>query len=90
MKEQISSHIDFGIPDFTATDLYVKLAEFLPKELSITISELDVMEKKVRINAETTSFADVDKVVASLAAVPCLVKLERGRATEVGNWSSLV
>ncbi len=85
MKEQISSQIDFGIPEFTATDLYVKTAEALSKELNITVSELDVMEKKFRINAETSSFADVDKVVASLSAIPCLVKIERGRAQQVGN-----
>lgn len=85
MKEQISSHIDFGIPEFTADTLYLKTAEFLPKELNVVFSELDVQEKKVRINAETASFADVDKVVASLSSIPCLVKIERGRAQQVGN-----
>ncbi len=85
MKEQISKQVDFGIPEFTSVDLYLKTAEVLPKELAITMSELDVMEKKVRISAETASFADVDKVVAHLSNIPCLVKIERGRAQQVGN-----
>lgn len=85
MKEQISSHTDLGIPEFTASDVYLKTAEFLPKELNITITELDVMEKKVRINADTGNFEDIDKVVSSLSNIPCFFKVEKGRAQQVGN-----
>lgn len=83
MKEQIASNISVGIPEFSASDVYVKAAEFLPKGLNITISELDVSEKKVRITAKTSTFEDVDKVFASLTKIPCFVNVEKGSAKQL-------
>lgn len=85
MKEQISSNTDLGIPDFTAADVYIKTAEFVPKTINLTITELDVLEKKVRINADTGSFEDVDKVVVAISAIPCFINVEKGRAQQVGT-----
>jgi general secretion pathway protein L len=82
MKEQITASVDVGIPNFTASDIYLKMAEVLPKDLNITISELDILEKKVRISAETTSFENIDKIVANLNKISCLINIERGRAQQ--------
>ncbi len=83
MKEQIASNVSVGIPEFTASDVYIKTAEFLPKGLNVTVSEMDISEKKVRIVARTTGFEDVDKVFASLTKVPCFVNVEKGRAQQL-------
>lgn len=85
MKEQISANVDLGVPDFTASDVYLKIAEFLPKDLNITVDELDVSEKKVRISASTASFEDVDKIAANLSKIPCFVSVEKGSAKQTGN-----
>lgn len=85
MKEQISTSISVGIPEFSASDVYLKTAEFMPADLKVTFSELDVLEKKVRISAKTTSFEDVDKAVANLKKVPCLRNIEKGRAQQAGE-----
>ncbi len=78
MKEQIASHVDMGIPDFTASDVYVKLAA-IPPSINIVISELDILEKRVRIAASSPNYEDIDKVTAILRKIPCFVKLETGR-----------
>lgn len=78
MKEQISANTDLGVPEYTASNVYVDLANFIPKEMNLTITELDVQDKKVRIKGETTSFEDVDKLVAQLSKIPCFVRVEKG------------
>lgn len=83
MKEQLSASVDLGIPEFSASDVYVKLAQSLPVEPKLTISELDVLEKKMRLIAKTASFEDLDKVVALIQKIPCFVKVEKGRAQQV-------
>ncbi|HXW60810.1 MAG TPA: pilus assembly protein PilM [Myxococcota bacterium] len=83
MKEQIASNVSVGIPEFTASDVYVKTAEYLPKDLNVTISEMDVSDKKLRIIGRTPSFEDVDKVFASLTKIPCFVNVEKGRAQQL-------
>jgi general secretion pathway protein L len=80
MQEQIATSTEVGIPEFTASDIYIKTAEMLPKELNVAISEMDVLDKKVRITAEVASFEDVDKVAANLGRIPCLVNIEKGSA----------
>lgn len=82
MKEQISSNTDLGIPEFTASDVYLKTAEALPKDIKITVTEMDILEKKVRIAAESPSFEDIDKVAAILSKIPCFVKVEKGPAQQ--------
>lgn len=80
MQEQIDTGNEVSIPEYTASDIYIKSAEMLPKELNVSISELEVLEKKVRITAEVASFEDVDKVAASLGKIPCLINIEKGSA----------
>lgn len=82
MKEQITANVDLGIPEFAASDVYLKFAELLPKELPITISDLDILEKKVRLTAKTASFEDVDKIYANITKIPCFVNVEKGRAQQ--------
>ncbi len=86
MKEQITSHVDMGIPEFSASDVYIKVAEALPPGLNITVSEMDILEKRVRIAAQSPSYEDIDKVTAILRKIPCFIKLETGRTekTEKG------
>lgn len=79
MKEQIASHVDMGIPEFSASDVYLKLAESLPSGLNIVIQELDVLEKRVKIAAQSPTYEDIDKVTAILRKIPCFIKLETGR-----------
>lgn len=85
MKEQINSRNELGIPEFTAADVYLKTAEALPSDVSIVISEMDILENKMRIVAESPSFADIDKVVASLGKVHCFKKVENARAQASGK-----
>ncbi|MCA9507325.1 MAG: pilus assembly protein PilM [Myxococcales bacterium] len=86
MKEQISSHVDFGIPEFSASDVYIKLAESLSPEVKIVINEMDILEKRVRLSAQSPSYEDIDKVTSVLRKAPCFIKLETGRTekTEKG------
>lgn len=79
MKEQIASHVDMGIPEYTASDVYLKLAEVLPSSLKIVINELDILEKRVRIAALSPNYEDIDKITTILRKVPCFIKLETGR-----------
>lgn len=79
MKEQIASHVDMGIPEFSASDVYLKLAESLPSGLNIIIQELDIIEKRVKIAAQSPTYEDIDKVTALLRKIPCFIKLETGR-----------
>jgi|GEM_PF-1606517 len=83
MKEQIASNVDMGIPEFSASDIYVEAAKYLPSDLNVTINEMDISEKKVRLIARASSFEDVDKVVANLAKIPCFVNVEKGRAKQL-------
>lgn len=85
MKEQITSHVDMGIPDFTASDVYIKLAT-IPTSINVVISELDILEKRVRITAQSPGYEEIDKVTAFLRKIPCFIKLETGRTekTEKG------
>ena len=85
MKEQISTNASVGIPDYTASDIYIKISEAIPKQLNVTFTELDVSEKKVRISAEVPGFEMVDQVEASSKNVPCFKNIEKGRAQQVGN-----
>ncbi|HXW60273.1 MAG TPA: pilus assembly protein PilM [Myxococcota bacterium] len=80
MKEQISTRQELGIPEFSAADVYLKSAEVLPQDVSIVITEMDVVENKMRLAAESPSFADIDKVVASLSKFHCFKKVETTRA----------
>src|SRR5690606_39092659 len=86
MKEQITAHVDMGIPEFTASDVYLKIAEALPTDLKIVVNEMDILEKRVRIAALSPTYEDIDKVAKILRSVPCFVKIETGRAdkTEKG------
>lgn len=83
MKEQITANVDVGIPDFAASDVFIKTAELVPNELKVTFSELDVSEKKVRLIAKTASFEDVDKLHANIKKIPCLVNVEKGKAQQL-------
>lgn len=85
MKEQINTRNELGIPEFTAADVYLKTAEALPSDVNIVISEMDILENKMRIAAESPSFADIDKVVASLSKVHCFKKVENARAQASGK-----
>ena len=85
MKEQISANVDIGIPEFTASDVYLRVAQALQPDIKVTVNELDVLEKKVRIAAETDSFESVDKVVTSLGKMSCFVNVEKGRAQQVSS-----
>lgn len=80
MKEQINSSEETSIPDYTASDIFLKLAEVLPKEANMVITELDIMDKKVRIGADVPSFEDVDVLSSYLAKIPCFINLEKGNA----------
>lgn len=85
MKEQISTSISVGIPEYTASDIYLKAAEFIPSQLNVTVTELDISDKKVRMSAEVPSFTMVDEVEASFKKVPCLRGVEKGRAQQAGS-----
>lgn len=80
MKEQISTRQELGIPEFSAADVYLKTAEALPPDIKIVISEMDVLENKLRIAAESPSFAEIDRVRESLGKVRCLKQVETARA----------
>ena len=85
MKEQISSRDELGIPDFTAADVYVKIAEGIPTDVNIVISEMEILEKKVRLVAESKNFADIDNVMASIKKIPCFVHVEN--FSRSSRWS---
>lgn len=80
MKEQITTSTESSIPDYTASDIYLKTAELLPVELNVIVSEMDISEKKLRLTAEVASFEDVDKVALQINKIPCLVNIEKGSA----------
>lgn len=80
MQEQINNSAETSIPDYTASDIFLKLAEVLPKEANMVITELDIMDKKVRIGADVPSFEDVDTLSSYLAKIPCFINLEKGNA----------
>jgi general secretion pathway protein L len=84
MREQISAKAEVEIPEFTAADVYLRAAQGLPKDVPVVISEMDISEKKVRITAESPSYADIDKVVALWSKIPCFVKVENTGAQPAG------
>lgn len=86
MKEQINSQVDLGIPEFVASDVYLKLVEALPKDVKVILTELDILEKRVRVAAESPTYEDIDKVTNNIRQVPCFIKIETGRTekTEKG------
>jgi general secretion pathway protein L len=92
MKEQISARAEVEIPAFTAADAYLKAAQGLPKDLALTVSELDIAiatsdkEKgKIRLTAESPSYADIDNVVANWSKIPCFIEVENTGAQPVGG-----
>lgn len=92
MREQISARAEVEIPSFSAADAYLKAAQGLPKDLALTVSEMDISiatsdkEKgKVRVTAQSPSYADIDKVVASWSKIPCFIKVENTGAQPVGG-----
>ena len=92
MREQISARAEVEVPAFTAADAYLKTALGLPKDLAITVSEMDISiatsdkEKgKMRVTAESPSYADIEKVVASWSKIPCFNKVENTGAQPVGG-----
>lgn len=85
MKEQINSRQELGIPEFTAADVYLKTALAIPSDINIVINDMDIVENKMRISAESSDFADIDKVASSLSKVHCFKKLETARAQSSGK-----
>ena len=92
MKEQISARSEVEIPEISAVDIYLKAAQGLPKDINVVLNEMDVSiatsdkEKgKVRVIAESASYADIDKVVSTWSRIPCFAKVENTGAQPVGG-----
>lgn len=85
MNDQISSALESSLPSYTASDIYINLARYIPKDLPVTISELDVLENKLRLTAEVKNFEDVDKLVENLSRIPCVSDLEKGSARQING-----
>ena len=85
IKEQINQNVNLGIPEISSTDLYLKISKELAKEKDVKLEELDIAEKRLRINGETSSYENIEKIVASLQNVSCLRKIEKNNARQMGK-----
>lgn len=86
IKEQINVGINLGVPVYSATNVFIDLAKYIPKDITLTITEMDILENKLKLKGETSNFEDVDKVVGFLQKIPCFSKVEKnGRVVMKGK-----
>ena len=80
MKSQIAGQGGLGIPEYTASDVYLEVARVLPGNVSIKVTEFDVGDSNIKLAGETSSFESVDQIVQALTQARCFINVEKGRA----------
>ena len=76
-----------AMPQISAADVYLKLAQSIPNGIPIRIDKLEVTDvtasmQLVHIEALSKTFEEVDRTVEALTKNPCFTKVEKGRAAQ--------
>ncbi|MEM7589259.1 MAG: pilus assembly protein PilM [Myxococcota bacterium] len=87
MQAAVAGERETAMPQITATDVYLKLAQSIPDGIPIRIDKLEVTDvtastQLVHIEALSKTFEEVDRTVEALAKNPCFTKVEKGRAAQ--------
>jgi general secretion pathway protein L len=81
------------IPERSALDAYIQVAQHLPKEVTLKVESLDITPDKLRIKGRTDGFENVDKIVKALESGKCFRHVEKGPARQEGDkvsWTANV
>ncbi|MEM7402522.1 MAG: pilus assembly protein PilM [Myxococcota bacterium] len=90
IQQAIAGERSNMIPQISAADVYIKLAQTISPELPIRIDKLDITDvtsptKSINIEAISKTFEDVDRTVEALSKNPCFTKVEKGRAAQTAD-----
>lgn len=82
-----------AIPDRSAVDAYIQVAQNMPKDAEVQVESVDITVDRVRLKGETDSFENVDKIVKALEGGKCFQRVEKGPARQQADsvgWSATV
>lgn len=85
MREQLANKKGAGASDFSAIDPYLEIAKVLSRDLSLKVTDLTISEENIDLQATTSNFESVDKIVAALKKGSCFSKVEKGKATTLND-----
>lgn len=78
LRQPTSELGSFKLPDKSAFRMAAELSNLSPKDLEVTVSEMDIRPDRARLQGETTNFDGVDKIVGAFEADGCIQNLRKG------------
>ncbi len=77
VKQPTSELGNFALPEKSAFRIAAELSHLVPKELELTLSEMEITPDRARLSGETQSFDAVDQLVSAYAADKCFTEIKK-------------
>ncbi len=82
LREPSSELGTFKLPSKSAFRVAAELSHLVPKEMELTISEMDITPDRVKLRATTTSFDAVEQLQSAYATDECYQDIKTGKKTK--------
>lgn len=75
----------FQLPEKSAFQVAAELSHLVPKELDVTLSEMEITPDRARLAGKTANFDAVDQLVGAYSANDCYREIKKGRLRQTSD-----
>lgn len=85
IKQPSSELGSFQLPEKSAFQVAAELSHLVPKELDVTLNEMEITPDRARLAGETVNFDAVDQLVSAYSANDCYRDIKKGRLRQTSD-----